>query len=696
MAHKNVKTGKQPRDESGQSIVIMVFAFIALILIVGLAIDLGMIYIERIRLSRACDAAALAAASELPLEGEAQLRAIEALAHNGYDVTNALIRINGMPRPGSPSEARITIDINTVDYQKGGVTDTADKIRVRGISNVRMSIMQLIGISQAPVEWKAVAENVNNLDIALVLDRSGSMQEDTICLGCYERGSSIYPSGERYPLAWPKHVVPDPPDPDPWPNGPPPPCDPAEPIEGGGHLSLVMEAEFYDYTNRPYHREYNLLGDSYWALQRPTEDTGNCNGDRTCGSSSLDAGGGGERGAYMMHMPYSTMANTDGFGEVDGDTPRLDYRVEIPAAYHNNAFYVFVRGQGGGQWNDQVEPRLLYWGVDASSGPAIGQTNIGNFEWGGYNEPVVGPNDWRWGRLSGSVNLSQGVHTLHIWAGGIGFRLDKIILTTNYYFNPSDEGPDETHGRDPSGLACDPCNPGYGLRIEGQCDNRRDDLYDDDQPIRFLKEAAKDFAARLDPVVDQIGVVTYGRVEGSSKASIDSYLQCVEEHGDPCYFDDVMDAIEAMEADGGTNIPDGIRRGIEVFAHENSRGAAAHIMILMTDGQTNQCDGLAGYTENEWGTALTAPACAAGDPWPDNSGGNEPKWSRDCVVYYANQAREAGYVIYAISLGTQADMDLLEYVAEETGGQHYNTVDPEDLSAIFNSIADHIFLRLIE
>ena len=44
----------------------------------------------------------------------------------------------------------------------------------------------------------------------------------------------------------------------------------------------------------------------------------------------------------------------------------------------------------------------------------------------------------------------------------------------------------------------------------------------------------------------------------------------------------------------------------------------------------------------------------------------------------------------------QADMDLLEYVAEETGGQHYNTVDPEDLSAIFNSIADHIFLRLIE
>ena len=38
------------------------------------------------------------------------------------------------------------------------------------------------------------------LDIVLILDRSASMQEDTICFGCYEPGDSIYPSGTRYPL----------------------------------------------------------------------------------------------------------------------------------------------------------------------------------------------------------------------------------------------------------------------------------------------------------------------------------------------------------------------------------------------------------------------------------------------------------------------------------------------------------------
>ena len=77
MAQENVtQAGESSRGESGQSIILLTAAFVALLLIVGLAIDLGMVYIERIRLSRACDAAALAAASELPLEEEAQRRAI--------------------------------------------------------------------------------------------------------------------------------------------------------------------------------------------------------------------------------------------------------------------------------------------------------------------------------------------------------------------------------------------------------------------------------------------------------------------------------------------------------------------------------------------------------------------------------------------------------------------------------------------
>jgi len=520
-----------------------------------------------------------------------------------------------------------------------------------------------------------VAENVNHLDIALVLDRSGSMQEDTICFGCYERGDSIYPSGDRYPLRWPNngHL-------DPWPNGPPPPCDAADPIVSGGNYTLVMEAEFYDNTTHPYGREYTELGDTYWALQRPSESTSDVCDDRTCGSSSLDPSGSDQRGAYMMHMPHGDAGTP--YLSVNDDTPRLDYQV----ALQPGTYYVFVRGQGGAGFIDDPDQggdtaKTIHWGMDGSY---RGRTeNFDNLRQGGFNEPVIDSDSWRWTRLSGNVNLTgAATRTLNIWAGGLGFRLDKIILTTDYYYNPSGVGPGETHGRDEDGLACNPCNPGYGLDLSEpyNCDNRRDDLYDDDQPLRFLMEAAKDFIARLDPRVDQVGLVTY-----SNRATIDQYLQCLVQDGDDCTdFDAIVDAIDAMVADGGTNIPDGIRQGMEVFAHENSRGAAAHMIILMTDGQTNQTDGL-------------PSACWAEDLWPNQSGETTAqRRSRDCVVYYANQAKETGYVIYAISLGQQADLELLDYIAEETGGQHYNTPHAEDLSEIFNSIADHIFLRLIE
>jgi hypothetical protein len=652
----------------------MAFAFVALLLIIGLAIDLGMVYIERIRLSRACDAAALAAASELPFEAEAHSRAIEALAHNGYDVTNAEIWINDDDEAGtpyaSPEGARVKIWINTADYQNQSLPvdqrpDTADKIRVRGRSLVRMNVMQLIGIRNAPVNWRAVAENVNNLDIVMVLDRSGSMQEDTICFGCYDPAGNIYPSGDRYPLAFPEGVS--------------DPCSEADPIEDDGHIYFVMEAEYYDETNQDYHREYTDPGDTYWALQRPGGDTGNCGGDQTCGSSSLDT-----RGAYMMHMPHSSFSHVYHYGDIGSDTPRLDYKVDVPAAFNNDHFYLYVRGQGGQPWGvHDVDPRRLYWGVDGSP---VGWADTDDFNRYGYNEPVVGPNSWHWEELSNDVVLSQGEHTLNVWAGGIGFRLDKIIFTTDPFYNPSGEGPDETHGRDPDGYACAQCNPNYGLLVEGECDNRRDDLFDDDQPIRSLKEAAKDFVARLDPRVDQIGVVRY-----STTAQIGKYLQCVERLGDDCEdfnqaFGDVevLDYIESLNADGGTNIPDGFRRAIDVFADEDSRGTAAHIIILMTDGQTNEVDGL-------------DSACYADQTqWEPDVNQNEQDRSRDCVVYFTHQAKELGYIVYTISLGAQADIDLLQYVADETGGQHYNAPRADDLSAIFQAIADHIFLRLIE
>ncbi len=89
------KLGFRPADEKGQSLIIMVFAFLGMVAMLGLALDLGLVYVERVRLKRTVDAAVLAAVSELPIEEEAARRAISFLAENGYDVNQANIYVAG-------------------------------------------------------------------------------------------------------------------------------------------------------------------------------------------------------------------------------------------------------------------------------------------------------------------------------------------------------------------------------------------------------------------------------------------------------------------------------------------------------------------------------------------------------------------------------------------------------------------------
>ncbi len=82
-------------NQSGQSLIILAFAFLGLIAMLGLALDMGLVYVERIRLKRTVDAAALAAVTELPVEEEAARRALGYLQENGYDITRSNVFIAG-------------------------------------------------------------------------------------------------------------------------------------------------------------------------------------------------------------------------------------------------------------------------------------------------------------------------------------------------------------------------------------------------------------------------------------------------------------------------------------------------------------------------------------------------------------------------------------------------------------------------
>ncbi|RLC90188.1 MAG: hypothetical protein DRI37_02090, partial [Chloroflexi bacterium] len=122
------------RGEKGQSLILVAFAILTLLAFVGLAVDLGLAYVERIRVRRAADAAALAAAAELPLEDAAHIRALEYLEDNDYgcdlqvsaaaatfscnDTSTVRLEINGNYISGpAEDDATRTVRLNTVDFR---------------------------------------------------------------------------------------------------------------------------------------------------------------------------------------------------------------------------------------------------------------------------------------------------------------------------------------------------------------------------------------------------------------------------------------------------------------------------------------------------------------------------------------------------------------------------------------------------
>jgi hypothetical protein len=734
------------RSEAGQSLIILVVAFFALIAIIGLAIDLGLMYIERIQLGRACDAAALAAAQELPFEDFAAERAKQYLMENGYDPTNTeLIVLGPIADLGwaAPANSRGTITINTERFENTDLADpekssSADKILVNGRINVPMYFMTILGFRSVPVEAQAIAENVNNVDVAVVYDRSGSMEFDTRCYGCYEANGSPYPGGDRNPLPYPDAF-----------------CGESSPVVYNDYTILVSEAELFTYSTsyreHNYHREYYQFPDTYWSMQR--QPGAYASGYRR--ATDPDDHGG----ANMMHMPF---AMAEGHSSVDSEAPRLDYTFEIPDPSPRSAsWYVWIRAQCGPR-TDGVDACRIHWGVDGS---AAGYVSSGDYAYGRCGD-YAGACDgrrWSWIRLNNTPYTwgTDSSHTVNIWGGGPGARIDKVLVTNSpegedgsrpdrapsiirnttpswtsvsgqeyqsYYYSLGSTyymGPGDTGGH--TGDACAPCNPMYGLventgctvgqapdascddhNGNGQidydeiCNNAGDDMLDDKQPIRASKEAAKNFVKRLKARYDQISFVTYNQT-----ATIGEELMCIKQYGYPpaelgvgiwdfdlgapdaawtwCYDNSadghsMLSSIEAMDSQGNTNIAHAMQLGIATLdpgGGHYGRPAAVKVMVLMTDGQANQYPSGTGC---EYETDL----------WPD---GGAPK---DCVVFFARDAQNKNIVIYTIGLGDSADHALLREVADRTGGVYYFAPDAQKLDTIFQQIADQIFLRLIQ
>ena len=184
------------RKEKGQILLLFVLLFVVLIGIMGLAVDLGDIFVAYSRLGRAVDAAALSATSQF---------------REGYTIASIVrearqfMNLNGV-------EDVVSIQIeaceNAIVSGDPELCTTPPKkvVRVTVTQNVRLFFLPIIGFDMVPVTVSAISEAAS-VDLVLLIDTSSSMAQNMAggeadpfeCNNTDPTGVDGYP-GECHPM----------------------------------------------------------------------------------------------------------------------------------------------------------------------------------------------------------------------------------------------------------------------------------------------------------------------------------------------------------------------------------------------------------------------------------------------------------------------------------------------------------------
>jgi len=181
------------RSQRGQSILLLAFAFIALIAFVGLVTDIALLFVRYAALRRAVDAAAIAAASQVR-EGTdfatVSIVAEQYIELHNIDSRSVLVescetdihqwRLGLGPWEGEPHPeaayspvSRYMPETELCDWD-----DPRKLIRVSAQIESPTTFLALLGIDSITLEATSVAETAV-LDVALVIDTSESMSQET-------------------------------------------------------------------------------------------------------------------------------------------------------------------------------------------------------------------------------------------------------------------------------------------------------------------------------------------------------------------------------------------------------------------------------------------------------------------------------------------------------------------------------------
>ncbi len=171
------------RTEKGQAIILIAFAFVGLVAMVGLVTDTGILLIEYGKLKRSVDAAAIAAAQEYrPRAGAADLD-LERLENAAIGILN-LNQVQNLSNieihtcePDDPARPPLCNEVG------GDPMANRKLVSVTASSNVIFGFLRVIGINSATLTASSLGEAAT-IDLVLVMDTSASM--------AFETGSETY------------------------------------------------------------------------------------------------------------------------------------------------------------------------------------------------------------------------------------------------------------------------------------------------------------------------------------------------------------------------------------------------------------------------------------------------------------------------------------------------------------------------
>ena len=154
-------------------------------------------------------------------------------------------------------------------------------------------------------------------------------------------------------------------------------------------------------------------------------------------------------------------------------------------------------------------------------------------------------------------------------------------------------------------------------------------------PIDYARQGLERMLDGLEPG-DSVHLVTF---------STTAHIQVEALGGDD---PELINAIAAIVADGGTNIYDGLRTGFELVDAHYTEGAQNRV-VLLSDGQATQ-----GITNNAQ------------------------------IIEMAAAYAGLGYGLTTIGVGTDFDVDLMRTLSEQASGSFYFLEDPAAVKEVFH------------